>query len=107
MITINTNKQINPQMQEFVYIEYKLNNEAVNAVLNEDVTLNSVTEISSYSSYTDKEFSEKYAGIDKDSNPESTAPADKVTYEDDTDSAPSLILKAPKCKDYKRNNMER
>ncbi len=97
-VTINTNKQINPQMQEFVYIEYKLNNEAVNAVLNEDVTLNSVTEISSYSSYTDKEFSEKYAGIDKDSNPESTAPADKVTYEDDTDSAPSLILKAPNAR---------
>lgn len=97
-VTINTNKQINPQMQEFVYIEYKLNNEAVNAVLNEDVTLNSVTEISSYSSYTDKGFSEKYAGIDKDSNPESTVPSDKVTYEDDTDSAPSLILKAPNAR---------
>ena len=97
-VTINTNKQINPQMQEFVYIEYKLKNEAVNAVLNEDVTLNSVTEISSYSSYKDKGFSEKYAGIDKDSNPESTVPSDKVTYEDDTDSAPSLILKAPNAR---------
>ena len=97
-VTINTNKQINPQMQEFVYIEYKLKNEAVNAVLNEDVTLNSVTEISSYSSYNDKGFSEKYAGIDKDSNPESTVPSDKVTYEDDTDSAPSLILKAPNAR---------
>ena len=92
-ISIKAKQQIEPQKQKYVYIEYKLQNDALNAVLNQDVTLNSVSEVSSYSTYEDKAFSKKYAGIDKDSNPEITEPTDRNTYEDDTDSAPSFILK--------------
>lgn len=91
-MTIETNQEIEPEKQELIYITYKLQNEAVNAVLNQDITLDSVTEIASYSSYSDENYAIHYAGVDSDSRPGSAIPEDKESYEDDTDSAPSLIL---------------
>ena len=88
-VIITTDQNIEAQTQEIIYIEYKLNNEAVNSILNQDVTLNSVTEISSYSSFLNDAV---YGGVDKDSRPGSADPQSKETYEDDTDSAPSMIL---------------
>ena len=76
-----------------LYVQYKLNNNAVNAVLNEDVTLASITEVSSYSSF-ENGFSTVYSGVDKDSRPDSITPNNRTTYEDDTDSAPTLVLKS-------------
>ena len=76
-----------------IYVQYKLNNDAVNKVLNEDVTLSSVTEVVSYSSF-ENGFNTVYSGVDKDSRPNSVIVGDRNTYEDDTDSAPTLILKA-------------
>ena len=93
-LTINTNQNIEAEKQSLIYITYKLNNEAVNSILNGNVTLKSITEISSYSSYSDSEFKIHYAGVDKDSRPGSSIPNNKTTYEDDTDSAPSFILEA-------------
>ena len=81
-----------------IYITYKLTDEAINNVLNGNVTLETVTEISSYSSYSDANYSVLYAGIDKDSNPGNVninEIANNKNYrscEDDTDTAPSLIL---------------
>lgn len=92
-VAIGANQKIAPQKQKIVYIQYKLKNDAINAVLNEDITLNSVTEISSYSTYSNEGFSSRYAGIDKDSNPETTEPTNRDSFEDDTDSAPSFIVK--------------
>ncbi len=91
-VTLNVNQNIEPQSKKDIYIQYKLDNDAINAVLNKRATLNSVTEISSYSTYEDKNFSKVYGGIESDSNPETAKPINKETYEDDTDSAPSLIL---------------
>ena len=93
-LVINTNQNIKTEKQSLIYITYKLNNEAVNSILNGNVTLKSITEISSYSSYSDSEFKIHYAGVDKDSRPGSSIPNNKTTYEDDTDSAPSFILEA-------------
>ena len=56
-VAIGANQKIAPQKQKIVYIQYKLKNDAINAVLNEDITLNSVTEISSYSTYSNEGFS--------------------------------------------------
>ena len=100
-VVIETNQNIENQKQRIIYITYKLQNDAVNAVLNQDVTLDSVTEISSYSTYSDANYTTHYAGVDKDSRPGSAIPENANnssddenvnTYEDDTDSAPSLIL---------------
>lgn len=91
-VIINTNENVENQKENYVYIEYKLNNSALNSVLNQKVTLNSVTEINSYSVYSDNKYTQSYAGIDQDSNPGSATPTDRNSYEDDTDSAPSFIL---------------
>lgn len=74
-----------------IYVQYRLNNDALNSVLNGDVTLRSITEVSSYSSF-EGGFSTVYSGVDRDSRPDSITPNDRNTYEDDTDSAPTLIL---------------
>ncbi len=91
-VYIDVNSQNRPQSENLYYINYQLQNEAINTVLNQDITLNSVTEITSYSSFADEGFTEKYAGIDKDSNPETAEPTNRETYEDDTDSAPSFVV---------------
>lgn len=90
-VFINNEETLKAQSQEIIYIEYKLQNDAVNAVLNEDITLNSVTEITSYSSFSDDNFT-PYGGVDKDSRPGSAEPQTRTTYEDDTDRAPSFVL---------------
>ena len=76
-----------------MYITYRVTNYAVNTLLSEEETiLDTVAEITSYSTYSDSGFSIHYAGIDKDSRPGSAEPGNKDTYEDDTDSAPDFKL---------------
>lgn len=94
---------IAPNETKDLYITYKLNNNAINALLNQKLTLESVSEVASYSSYSDA-GSTHYAGIDVDSAADSVVPKvlksdgeiNRVnieeTLEDDTDKAPSLIL---------------
>ena len=97
-ITItDVNKQLAPQSVDYIYITYVLNNDAINAVLNNDQEyinnpLDSISEIASYSTYSDSGFSVHYAGVDKDSRPGSATPGDRTTYEDDTDGAPAFKL---------------
>lgn len=96
-ITIDVNQDLASQQTKYVYITYKLQNDAINAVLNDsnefiNDPLDSITEITSYSTYSDSGFSVHYAGVDKDSRPGSAVPNDKATYEDDTDSAPAFKL---------------
>ena len=90
-VFIENDETLRAQSQEIIYIEYKLQNDAINAVLNEDVTLNSVTEVTSYSTFSD-DNSTPYGGVDKDSRPGSAEPQTRTTYEDDTDRAPSFVL---------------
>ena len=86
------NARLEAQTDTYVYIRYQMNNDAINDILNERATLNSITEITSYSSYTDESFSSPYAGIDLDSAPDNATPGETTTYEDDTNWAPSLVL---------------
>lgn len=90
------------QSREYT-ITYQLNNDAINSLLNETLTLESVTEVTSYSSYSDEAGQNVYAGIDQDSAVDTTEPSvieengnRKIsivdTLEDDTDKAPSLII---------------
>ena len=89
VIIYNTEK-IEAQKAQDIYIQFELNREAVLAIMNDKETLNNVVEINSYASF-DRDGN-IYAGIDVDSNPGNIIPGDKSTYEDDTDSAPSMKL---------------
>ena len=48
--------------------------------------------------FNPSDFDKIYAGIDKDSNPGNVIPGDKTTYQDDTDSAPSLKLEVAEAR---------
>lgn len=95
-VIINNNTRINPLTSTLdadegnVYVQFELNREAVINVLNGQENLDNVVEINSYSIFDGN--GNVYAGIDKDSNPGSSNPEDKTTYEDDTDAALSLQL---------------
>ena len=84
---------INPGKKITVMIQFKLNDEAVERLYSEDnMVLNNIAEISSYSTYSDENAVNCYAGIDCDSAPENATPGKKETYEDDTDYASALKL---------------
>ena len=95
-----------------VYIKFKLNQEAVKALIQKQTTLNNVSEINAFSTIKD---GKSYAAIDQDSNPgnaeikigdtkTSSETLNNRTYqienttletdsfEDDTDLAPALIM---------------
>ncbi len=108
-----TNREILPGGYVDVYIKFKLNNDAVKALIQKQTTLNNVSEINAFSTVMD---GKAYAAIDVDSNPGSAniklqndgkststklngrnyeienKTLDMTTFEDDTDSAPSLVL---------------
>lgn len=89
-VIINTNSKIEHNKSADVYVQFELNRDAVLKILNDKENLDNVVEINSYSVFdTDGKV---YAGIDTDSNPGNAVPGEKITYEDDTDSAPSLKL---------------
>ena len=73
-----------------VYITYKMNDETVLKILDEETVLNNISEIYSYK--TTSSDGKIYASIDKDSAPGNTIPGIKETYEDDTDRSPAFVL---------------
>lgn len=100
-LIIDCNTKINPnESNKNIYVEYTLTRNGVKDILFDKngnpktniEGLENIVEINSYSTYSDKDFTKSYAGIDSDSNPGSTVPGNKDTYEDDTDYAPGLML---------------
>ena len=92
-VNIQANYLIEDGEMREMTITYQLNNDAINSILNEELTLDSITEVSSYSTYSDSNYSVPYAGIDVDSAPDTVNTGNyEGTLEDDTDKAPSLIL---------------
>ena len=91
-VIIDTNTQIDSQGMSDIYVQFELNRDAVVSILSGRETLDNVAEINSYSVFDTN--GNAYAGIDKDSNPGNAIPGNATTYEDDTDSAPSLLLEA-------------
>ena len=87
---IYTNSRIEPGQNNEIYVQFELNREAVINILNDGENLENIVEINSYSTFDRN--GNVYAGIDVDSNPGNTVPGDMSTYEDDTDSSPSLKL---------------
>ncbi len=87
---IYTNSRIESGKTNEFYVQFELSREAVLEILNDGETLDNVVEINSYSTFDGN--GSVYAGIDLDSNPGNAIPGDISTYEDDTDSSPSLKL---------------
>ena len=87
---IHTNSRIEPGKQNEFYVQFELSREAVLEILNDGETLDNVVEVNSYSTFDGN--GSVYAGVDVDSNPGNAIPDDLTTYEDDTDSSPSLKL---------------
>ena len=107
---INCGTNINPsERNKNIYVEYTLTRNGVKDILfdkngNQKTNiegLENIVEINSYSTYSDKDFTKSYAGIDSNSNPGSTVPGNKDTYEDDTDYAPGLILEVANSREIK------
>ena len=76
-----------------IYVQFKLKDQAVINIINNKENLNNIAEINSYSVFNTN--GNIYAGIDRDSNPGSVSPenpADVTTHQDDTSSAPGLLL---------------
>ena len=96
-VILNTNIKINPQSQEYIYVQFSMDKETIGSIMfdangeeiKDKILLDNVVEINSYATYKDGAL---YAGIDKDSRPGNAIPGDRDTYEDDTDAAPALIL---------------
>ena len=109
-LIIDCNTKINPnESNKNIYVEYTLTRNGVKDILfdkngNQKTNiegLENIVEINSYSTYSDKDFTKSYAGIDSNSNPGSTVPGNKDTYEDDTDYAPGLILEVANPREIK------
>lgn len=109
-LIINCDTKINPnESNKNIYVEYTLTRNGVKDILfdkngNQKTNiegLENIVEINSYSTYSDKDFTKSYAGIDINSNPGSTIPGNKDTYEDDTDYAPGLILEVANPREIK------
>lgn len=91
---INMNTKIEAEKQEEIYVQFELSRTAVASLLQDQTTLDNVVEINSYTTFGKDDNGNLYvrAGVDVDSNPGNAIPGDKSTYEDDTDSSPSLKL---------------
>ena len=87
---IYTNSRIEYGQTNEFYVQFELSREAVLEILNDREILDNVVEINSYSTFDGN--GSVYAGVDLDSNPGNAVPGDMTTYEDDTDSSPSLKL---------------
>ena len=90
-IRLNTSSlNINKNMQ-YIYVQLKVKDEYVQAVLDEQNPgmFSNIAEICSYSVFENGKI---YAGINKNSQPGNANPNDEKTFEGDTDRAPGLKL---------------
>ena len=100
--TSNSDETAKRETAKYIYIQFNLSRENVLNLLNEakinnnDVSrlpnLENIAEITSYTSYSDTQGTTLYAALDKDSVPQNTTPGTTTTYEDDTDTAPTIAI---------------
>lgn len=99
------NEKIGSQKYKDIYIKFTLNRETVKEIITKDKEeLRNIAEINSYSVFDTN--NNVYAGIDKDSNP-GNLQVDELenskTWQDDTDSAPGLLLEDGKDRSVQGN----
>ena len=89
---IDTNTVIKSGESNYLYVQYKLDREAVLQIINNKETLYSTVEINSYTVYKDNNGN-TVAAVDVDSVPGNMKIGNVDTYEDDTDAAPPVLIK--------------
>lgn len=98
--------EMEPLTEKFIYLQFSVDKADIIDIIQEDdeyVKLDNIAEIKRYGlTKTNEKGEEKvYAGIDKDSQPGNADPADRSTFEDDTDKAPGLGLTFQKEREVK------
>ena len=96
-LELYTNMEVEHQDVKYIYVQFSMNKETIGSIMfdangeeiRNKLLLDNVVEITSYTIFKE---GNKYAGIDKDSQPGNALPGDLNTYEDDTDKAPALQL---------------
>ncbi len=111
------NITLQPQTQsDVIKLEFEVSQSKIKELQNQDAgfTFTNYTEITSFTTQYGKDticaeretaevkgrIGKQYAGLDSDSTPGNAVPGDESTYEDDTDRAPSFLLK--KDSNYKQ-----
>ena len=90
-LIIDANTVIESGKSNYIYIQFRLDKNATVNIMNNGETLSNRAEINSYTVYKDNQGS-TVAAVDRDSVPGNAKIEDISTYEDDTDSAPSIQL---------------
>ncbi len=88
---IDVNSVVQPYETSYVYVQFKLERTAVLEIVNSRETLYNCAEINSYTVYKDQEGN-TVAAVDKDSVPGNSVIGNTDTFEDDTNSAPPVLL---------------
>ena len=89
---INTSERnIEAEEEQTLYIQFKMNKEAIHTIMNNGETKHNLIEINSYTTFDD-DTGKPIAVYDVDSVPGNAQVENFNTYEDDTDSARSLQL---------------
>lgn len=88
---INVGTTVKSGESNYIYIQFKLDRAATLQIMNNKETLSNKAEINSYTVYKDNNGN-TVAAVDRDSVPGNTKIENINTYEDDTDSAPSIQL---------------
>ncbi len=110
-VAYNTNSvTLQPESQsELIKLEFEVSQNKIKELQNEDTgfTFTNYTEIFSFTTFYGEnticaeretaaakgKVNQQYAGLDQDSTPGNAVPENESTYEDDTDRAPSFLLK--------------
>ncbi len=90
-VKIYTNTNVEAGQTNYIFVQFKLNKDAVRDIVNKKETLYNVSEINSYTVYQDDKGT-TVAAVDRDSVPGNATIGKIDTYEDDIDSAPPIQL---------------
>lgn len=90
-VVINVDTTVKSGESNYIYVQFKLDRTAILEIMNNGETLSNRAEINSYTVFRDDKGN-TVAAVDRDSVPGNTKIENINTYEDDTDSAPSVQL---------------
>lgn len=88
---IDVNSIIQPKEANYIFVQFKLDRTDVMQIINNKETLYNRSEINSYTVFKDNNGN-TVAAVDIDSVPGNTVIENDNTYEDDSDSAPPVLL---------------
>lgn len=88
---IDVNSTVESGRSNYIYVQFKLDRSVVLDIMNNKEPLDNTAEINSYTVYKDNNGN-TVAAVDRDSVPGNVRIEDPETYEDDTNTAPPILL---------------